>query len=60
MLRIAKVQELTAAPYTVLGWTVLDITATATSLVAQGVHFQRYDGLDQDALGIWTSPAAPE
>ncbi len=56
MLRIAKVRELTVAPYTVLGWIVPDITTTVTSLAARGVPFQRYDGLDQDAPGIWNSP----
>ena len=56
MLRIAKVQELTAAPYTVLGWTVPEIAAIASGLAARGVVFQRYDGLDQDAHGTWNSP----
>ena len=25
-------------------------------LVAQGVTFSRYDGMDQDANGVWTAP----
>ncbi len=56
MLRVAKVQEITIAPYTVLGWIVPDIVSTATQLGAAGVVFERYGGLEQDDLGVWTSP----
>ena len=55
-LRIQKVQQVFPIPYTVLGWAVADIQATVRALSAQGVVFQRYDGLDQDAEGIWQSP----
>jgi len=57
MLRVQKVQELTPAKYTVLGWDVLDIAATVEELAKKGVRFERYEGLSQDELGIWTSPA---
>ena len=56
MLRVAKVQQVVVAPYTVLGWHVPDVAATATALAAKGVAFERYGGLDQGDLGIWTSP----
>lgn len=56
MLRITKVGQVVAAPYTVLGWRVGDITAVVRVLGARGVSFRRYDGMDQDPLGIWTSP----
>ena len=56
MLRIAKVPELAPARHTVLGWAVADVAAAVTRLVASGVKFERYDGLPQDALGIWTTP----
>ncbi len=55
-LRVTVVREVAAAPYTVLGWQVTDITTTATQLAAAGVKLQRYPGLSQDELGIWTAP----
>ena len=56
MLRVATVPELKPAGYTVLGWTVSDIERAVRELTAKGVAFQRYDGMPQDDLGIWTSP----
>src|SRR5262245_11315453 len=57
-LRVQKVQQLSPAPYTALGWVVSDIQSTVRALVAKGVACQRYDGLPQDALGIWQSPSS--
>jgi catechol 2,3-dioxygenase-like lactoylglutathione lyase family enzyme len=57
MLRIQKVDRVQAAPYTALGWAVVDIRATARRLNEAGVGFERYDGMNQDADGIWQSPA---
>jgi predicted enzyme related to lactoylglutathione lyase len=56
-LRITEVQKVHAAPYTVLGWQVADIEAEIDRLVAAGVAVARYEGMDQDARGIWTSPS---
>jgi catechol 2,3-dioxygenase-like lactoylglutathione lyase family enzyme len=55
-LRISKVAEVTVAPYTVLGWDVSDITATVRALTNAGVRLERFPGIPQDELGIWTSP----
>ena len=55
-LRVTLVREVAAAPYTVLGWAVTDIKATASQLTAAGVKFQRYPQMQQDELGIWTAP----
>ena len=55
-LRITAVGDVHAAPHTVLGWQVNDIEATVDELVAKGVQFNRYDGLEQDDRGIWTAP----
>ena len=55
-LRIQKVQEVALAPYTALGWMSADIQAAVRGLAAKGVSFVRYEGLAQDALGIWKSP----
>ena len=56
LLRIQKVQQLSPAPYTSMGWQVDDIESVAAVLADRGVVFDRYDGLAQSASGIWTSP----
>jgi catechol 2,3-dioxygenase-like lactoylglutathione lyase family enzyme len=56
MLRITAVDVAAAAPYTVLGWAVGDISATVDELAGRGVTFTRYDGMGQDERGIWTAP----
>jgi catechol 2,3-dioxygenase-like lactoylglutathione lyase family enzyme len=56
LLRVTPVPEHVRAPYTVLGWAVPDVAATVHALTARGVAFTRYDGMAQDALGIWTAP----
>ena len=56
MLRVAKVQAVTPAPYTALGWAVLDITGAVAELAGKGVSFERFAGLDQDSAGVWASP----
>ncbi len=56
MLRVTLVEKLTPPPYTVLGWRVDDIVATARDLTGRGVRFLRYDGMEQDEHGIWTTP----
>lgn len=56
MLRIQKVEKVSAAPYTSLGWDVADIRETVRDLLAAGVAFNRYPGMNQDADGIWQSP----
>jgi predicted enzyme related to lactoylglutathione lyase len=56
MLRVTAVPKVSAAGYTVLGWRVADITTIVRELAARGVGFRRYDGLDQDGDGIWTTP----
>lgn len=56
MLRVTKVGKLTPQPFTVAGWSVDDIRAAVTSLAAAGVVFERFDGMDQDHTGVWTTP----
>ena len=56
MLRVVTVPRLHPAGYTVLGWIVEDVTATLRELAARGVRFHRYDGMEQDADGVWTAP----
>ena len=57
MLRVSIVDKMTPAHYTVLGWQVPNIAAAAKSLQKAGVKFERYGFLEQDDLGIWTSPS---
>ena len=56
MLRVTVVKTLSPAGYTVLGWQVPDIAVAAKDLRKAGVQFERYPGMQQDELGIWTSP----
>ncbi len=55
MLRVTKVEELNPATYTVLGWKVDNIAREVRELMQRGVVFERYPGLPQDGLGIWTT-----
>jgi catechol 2,3-dioxygenase-like lactoylglutathione lyase family enzyme len=56
MLRVTAVAEVSRPGYTVLGWRVADITATVRDLTGRGVVFLRYDGMNQDGNGVWTTP----
>lgn len=56
MVRVFKVQELSPAPYTVLGWKVPEIRTTIAELSSRGVSFERYPGMPQDESGIWITP----
>jgi predicted enzyme related to lactoylglutathione lyase len=40
------------ANYTILNFPVDDIDAAVDELASRGVHFERYDGFDQDEKGI--------
>jgi catechol 2,3-dioxygenase-like lactoylglutathione lyase family enzyme len=59
-IRITKVDQLRPQPFTVLGWTVADISLVVTGLADAGVQFMRYPGMDQDDLGIWTTPGGDQ
>lgn len=55
-LRVTLVGEVATPGYTVLGWRVTDISETIGGLEASGVVFIRYDGMEQDSQGVWTTP----
>jgi len=55
-LRCVLVERFTPFPFTIIGWTVQDIAATAGELNARGIAFERFDGIQQDPLGVWRSP----
>ncbi len=59
MLRVVNVSGIEGykpAPFTILGWSVGNISKTVEGLQKKGVVFERYPGLEQDALGIWRAP----
>ena len=56
-IRIVRLEKLTPATYTILGWEVSDIATTVGELVQAGVSFLRFPPLPQDDLGIWTTPS---
>jgi catechol 2,3-dioxygenase-like lactoylglutathione lyase family enzyme len=56
MLRLTAVPAVSRAGYTVLGWRVSDIDATVKDLTANGVRFNRYDGMNQGDNGVWITP----
>jgi catechol 2,3-dioxygenase-like lactoylglutathione lyase family enzyme len=56
MLRVTKVDELRTQPFTVFGWEVPDIHVVVAGLAAAGITCVRYDGMGQDAAGVWTTP----
>jgi len=57
LLRVTIVEKLDPHPFTVLGWDVDNIVFLIESLVSKGIVFERYYFLEQDKLGIWTSPS---
>ena len=56
-MRVTAVGELRPQPFTVVGWVVADLDATMAALSDAGIVFARFDGLEQGARGVWTSPS---
>jgi len=56
LLRVAIVPELNPHAFTILGWNVPDIASTIRSLNDKGIECKQYDFMEQDSLGVWTSP----
>ena len=56
MLRVVIVQELIPSAHTAVGWSVKDIDAVVMALRNKGIDCERYSWLQQDELGIWSSP----
>lgn len=57
VIRLQKSAKHQPVNYSVMGWKVADIKATAARLQAAGVHFERYDWMKlQDESGIATFP----
>ena len=60
MLRLTQVDGLRPQPFTIVGWRVPDMGESIDALVARGVTFIRYEGMDQDAKGIWSTPGGDQ
>jgi catechol 2,3-dioxygenase-like lactoylglutathione lyase family enzyme len=60
MLRLTKVEDLRVQAFTIAGWQVPDIRTAIDSLTAVGVVFTRYEGMDQDDRGVWTTPGGDQ
>jgi catechol 2,3-dioxygenase-like lactoylglutathione lyase family enzyme len=56
-LRIQKLKAFQPHSFTALGWQVSDIRRSVTALEKRGVTFERFNFMEQDALGIWVSPS---
>ena len=59
-LRVADVSTVKGfkpAPFTILGWEVPSADKAVKELTKRGVNFERFPGMDQDKLGIWSSPS---
>lgn len=56
MIRLGMGKQIAPSPGTVLGWQVTGIESVVQDLAMRGVRFVRYDFLQQDDRGIWTSP----
>lgn len=54
---VSTVDSFAPASFTILGWGVDNIVKTVKALKKKGVTFDRYPGMDQDDLGVWTSPS---
>jgi len=59
-VRVTRVEAFTPHPFTSLGWSVADMDATVVALVAADVAFERFDGMDQDERGVWTTPGGDQ
>jgi catechol 2,3-dioxygenase-like lactoylglutathione lyase family enzyme len=60
LLRVARVPSHTPAGFTILGWEVADVGATARGLGERGLKMERFPGMQQDELGIWTAPSGDQ
>jgi catechol 2,3-dioxygenase-like lactoylglutathione lyase family enzyme len=54
---VSGVADYKPAPFTILGWSVSDIGETVKGLQKKGVKFERFPGMEQDQLGVWSSPS---
>ena len=56
MIRVTRVGKFIPYQFTVFGWEVVDIEASAKKLEAKKIALQHYDLPNQNDQGIWTAP----
>lgn len=55
-IRVVKVEDFKPYPLTILGWKVQGIEKMAVDLKERGVKFEKFEGMSQSELGIWSAP----
>ena len=55
-LRVQKVEQVIAVPYTSLGFEVTDIEQSVAEIAGKDIEFEQFEFLQQDEAGIWTTP----
>jgi catechol 2,3-dioxygenase-like lactoylglutathione lyase family enzyme len=60
MVRVARVEDFTPFPFTILGWQVEDIHQTVAEMTGKGLKFTRYPYFEQSADGVWTAPGGTQ
>lgn len=56
VLRLTAMAEHKAGEHPVVGWLVADMSVAVQGLKAEGVRCVVYEGMGQDADGVWTAP----
>ncbi len=59
-LRLQKVESVAPHSYTALGWEVPDLRSVINALSERGVVFERFAGMEQDDVGVWTAPGGAQ
>ena len=54
---VSGVADYKPAPFTILGWSVSNVGKTVKDLQRKRVKFERFPGMEQDQLGVWSSPS---
>jgi hypothetical protein len=56
LLRVTIVEDFKPHPFTILGWNVDNIFSSIKLLNDKNIFCEKYDFLEQDKSGVWTSP----
>ena len=56
LLHLTQMADHKAGMHPVVGWEVTDVPDVVAALKARGVAMTIYDGMGQDATGVWSAP----